>query len=157
MKTEFERFITKVNKTESCWLWTGSTLRGNYGHFRRRKPDGTWTMGKAHRFSYEYFKHPIPKGQQVCHHCDNPLCVNPDHLFTGTALDNNRDCLQKNRHAFGRDPNHKLLSQEIAVKLRDTKLKNPNLTYKELGSIFNTSASQAHRIVSNQIWKPKEN
>jgi hypothetical protein len=155
-KNEFDRFIVRVNKdTESgCWEWTGPTRR-NYGHFLRWI-DEKRTMGKVHRFSYEYFNNvsrESMKGLFVCHTCDNPICVNPAHLFLGTALDNNRDKVKKGRAGFGRNKNHVWLSKDIAMQIRKTKKENPNLSYKQIGKLFNTSASQICRVINNQIWK----
>lgn len=146
------RFECKINKTDTCWLWTASTTRGGYGHIRG-KVNGKWSMLRAHRLAYILYKGAIPEGSLVCHSCDNRLCVNPDHLFLGSALDNNIDCINKGRKGFGRNPNHNHLSLTLAKKVRYVKLKNPKLTYKQLGKLFNTSASQVHRIVTNKIWK----
>jgi hypothetical protein len=88
-KTLVQRFWDKVQKTEGCWLWTGSKYNKGYGSFNRTR---------AHRFSYELHYGPIPVDLFVCHHCDNPPCVNPSHLFLGTALDNTQDELFKERH-----------------------------------------------------------
>jgi hypothetical protein len=93
------RFWGRVNKIPyGCWEWTGyvSKPRNGYGEF--------WIAGKTirtHRFSYEIHFGPIPKGFQVCHHCDNTKCVRPDHLFCGTNQDNARDAIQKGRRFLG--------------------------------------------------------
>lgn len=93
-----ERFWKFVDKTSGCWLWTGT--RSAFGH-------GSFSIGrrnlkaKAHRFSYEIHVGPIPDGLHVLHRCDNPPCVNPDHLFVGTDADNVADCIAKGRKHRG--------------------------------------------------------
>jgi len=112
-------------------------------------------MFKTHRYAYEYYKGPIPKGSFVCHTCDVPNCVNPEHLFVGSLQDNNQDRHKKGRTSFGRDRKHTWLSFTIAEQIRETYKKNPNLTYKQLGILFNTSAPQVYRVIQNKIWKLK--
>lgn len=88
-KSAEERFWSKVNKTETCWLWTGATNIGGYGVFwlnRRNLP--------AHHFPVLELK---PKDKLALHKCDVPSCVNPDHIFFGTYADNFRDMLNKGR------------------------------------------------------------
>ena len=75
-----------------CWLWTRSVDSGGYGMIRVQGIQ----IG-AHRLSYITHRGPIPAGMMVCHKCDTPLCINPDHLFLGTALDNFRDMQRKGR------------------------------------------------------------
>jgi hypothetical protein len=91
-----ERFWAYVQKTASCWVWTGTQSDNGYGRI--------WGKGrhiKAHRFSWELHNGPIPEGMHVCHKCDTPACVNPEHLFLGTASDNMRDMVAKGRHSWG--------------------------------------------------------
>jgi hypothetical protein len=78
---------------EKCWNWTGYIDNNGYGIFRINHK----TLTKAHRFSYSYYLGNIPDGLCVCHHCDNSICVNPNHLFVGTILDNNVDRNLKGR------------------------------------------------------------
>lgn len=87
-----ERFNKNVNKTLSCWLWEGCTNKAGYGVLNVHTKQ---TM--AHRFSWSIINGFIPKGMFVCHHCDNPPCVRPDHLFLGTQDDNIHDMIAKGR------------------------------------------------------------
>lgn len=91
--TDIERFNQKVNKTNTCWLWTGSQNPKGYG---RISYNGK--VIRAHRLSYLLHKGKIPDGLNVCHTCDIPRCVNPDHLWLGTYAENNQDMVKKNRH-----------------------------------------------------------
>lgn len=84
-----------VDKSGDCWVWTKSTRYG-YGMFARRE-NGKTKHYLAHRVSWELANGPIPEGLQVLHHCDNPPCVRPDHLFLGTQFDNMQDAAAKGR------------------------------------------------------------
>ena len=89
-----DRFWAKVQKTETCWLWTGGLNGpGRYGIFALSHGHQVY----AHRFSWELHYGPIPDGLDCCHHCDNPPCVRPDHLFVGTVTANMADARQKGR------------------------------------------------------------
>jgi len=97
-KSAEERFWAKVEKrgTEDCWLWTGGKTVKGYGVFWNNE-----RFVHAQRFAYELLVGPIPDGMFVCHHCDNPPCCNPKHLFLGTHKDNMRDAVAKGRMASG--------------------------------------------------------
>ena len=82
-----------------CWLWTGHLTDRKYGRqYGRISFEGKNIS--AHRLSYMIFKGVRPRMMFVCHKCDTPACVNPDHLFLGTNMDNVRDMISKNRHHY---------------------------------------------------------
>lgn len=93
-RTFEERFWSKVDKTDGCWEWTGTLHKPwNYGRIRYHGVDYY-----AHRVSWEIANGNITDGLLVCHRCDNPPCVRPDHLFLGTSKDNQQDMAAKGRH-----------------------------------------------------------
>ena len=91
--TPEERFWGKVDKTDGCWLWTAGTNINGYGRLSVNR-----IAILAHRYSWALHNGEIPKGMCVMHKCDNPPCVNPDHLEMGSQQDNLKDMLSKGRH-----------------------------------------------------------
>lgn len=88
-----DRFWAKVRESDGCWEWTAHRKPNGYGCFGIDRR----TTEYAHRMAYQLSVGPIPAGFEICHHCDNPGCVRPDHLFLGTRTDNMRDAKDKNR------------------------------------------------------------
>lgn len=81
-----DRFEAKITRTPECWEWAASRLKANgYGQFSVKQPDGKWRPVVAHRVAYELYYGPIPNGLLIRHRCNNPGCVNPDHLEALTA------------------------------------------------------------------------
>lgn len=86
---------------EHCIVYSGRKLKSGYGIVMGYTPQGKRTSTLAHRIAWKLLKGPIPKGQQVLHRCDNPSCINVDHLFLGTQKDNMADMKAKGRARFG--------------------------------------------------------
>jgi len=137
------RFWDKVQISDrnSCWIWTGTTPAG-YGQIRGEPPK--YKKLRAHRVSYELHFGPIPKNKLVCHTCDNPKCVNPDHLFLGTSLDNNRDMVKKGRANYVGCPPKLSIKEVESIRL----LRDCGETYQAIADIFQISIAHAHRIVN---------
>lgn len=95
-----DRFWSKVQKSDGCWLWTASRGTAGYGYFVGLK------SRQAHRVAWELTNgKPVPSGLMVCHTCDVRACVRPDHLFLGTAKDNAQDAVSKDR-LYRNHPSH---------------------------------------------------
>lgn len=134
-----------VNKTETCWLWTGSTLLlGGYGRIKFKGK-----AIKAHRLSWILHNGEIPEGQLVCHKCDVRLCVNPDHLFLGTPGDNIRDMVAKGRQAKGET--HYSRTQPNAV-LKGAKHGRAKFSEEEIREIWSLSAQGIPALHMAKRW-----
>lgn len=99
-----ERFETKFipEPNSGCWIWIAAADKRGYGRFRIGSlTDGSRRTAIATRVAWVIYKGELPQNLDVCHRCDNPPCVNPEHLFLGTCLDNMRDCVSKGRHSYG--------------------------------------------------------
>lgn len=142
------RFWEKVQKTESCWLWTASTAIKGHGHLRI---DGA--LVGAHRFSWELHHGPIPDGLFVCHTCDNPPCVNPAHLFLGTSADNATDMVAKGRgkSARGAEHYHTTFTEETVRLIRARAAAGE--TNRALAAEFGVSRHGIYAIVHRKSWK----
>ena len=147
MKTLLERFNDKHTKTEAgCWEWSASRHRQGYGRIRLGKKEGKTLQ--AHRVSYELFIGEIPNGKLVCHKCDNPACVNPDHLFLGTHKDNMEDKYSKGRQGIlpkGELCRNSRFKNEDVLFIRDSPL-----SVKELAVLYNTTTRYIYRILSRE-------
>lgn len=148
-----DRFMRHVDRAgpDGCWLWTGAKTQFGYGAFRMFRPKRT--VG-AHRVSYELYKGPILLGMHVCHACDNPSCVNPAHLWIGTAGDNARDRDAKDRVQHGQTHYAAKLTEEDVAEI--IKCSGTN-TQTELARKFRVDPSNISQILSGKRWKRLQN
>jgi hypothetical protein len=140
-----------------CWIWQGKSRSGNCRLYGRITVDGK--IVPAHRYSWElHNQKKIPKGVFVLHKCDNPECVNPDHLFLGTHKDNMDDKVRKGRQASGESLSH--------PRAKGSRNGLSKLTEKQAIEIFNDPRSQRllakkygvsqtviHNIKSKKTWR----
>lgn len=129
-------------KENGCWIWMRAKV-GDYGKVSWKQKTIT-----AHRASYLAFKGEIINKLHVCHICDNPLCVNPDHLWLGTAKENRMDAKSKGRTLIG-EKNHFCRITNIQIK-EIIKLKTEGFSYSRLRRIFNISTPHLVNIIKGR-------
>jgi len=138
-------FIEKNSLPEpnsGCWIWTGVVDSHGYGRACFR---GERIM--AHRLSWRMINGILPRGVCVCHRCDNPICVNPDHLFIGSHGDNSRDMVRKNRQAFGgKNGNAKLTAADVIAIRSDPR------GARKLAKVFGVHRTTIH-YVRRKTWR----
>ena len=144
------RFAQYVNQQgpEDCWLWTGAQNGSNgYGaiYYNGRSR-------QAHRVAWELAnEQKIPDGMCVCHHCDNPLCVNPEHLFVGTHKENMLDMVKKSRHHHGEEHTYSKLTAKEVIEIRKAYAKD-NVTLRQVASKYDVSHQNISYIVRGEQW-----
>lgn len=141
--------IAKVDKDASgCWLWKGGRDRGGYGstHDPRR------TRWLAHRWFWTYANGPIPPGLCVCHRCDNPPCVNPDHLFLGSHADNIADRDAKGRQACGERNAASKLGEDDVAAIR-ARYATGDVSQYQLADEYGIHQTMVSLIVRRQNWQ----
>jgi hypothetical protein len=147
MKTQGAHFEAKwiPEPNSGCHLWLASVNKGGYGRF------GSHVL--AHRYAWEQINGPIPDGMLVCHKCDNPACVNVDHMFLGTHLDNANDRDAKNRRIalFGERHGRAKLTVDEVKEIRHL-IETGVLTSWTASKKFGINHKTVSDIVSHKLW-----
>lgn len=135
-----------VAKESGCWEWAGvRDTKDGYGVINIKGRSG---RTRAHRFSYEMHKGEIPEGLVVRHKCDNPCCVNPDHLELGTHADNTADSVSKGRHVHGEKMHTAKLTEQDVLDIRGS-----SLSSKELALKYGVDSTNIWCIRAGKTWK----
>lgn len=131
-----------------CWLWSGSL-----------SPDGYGVMSikgktvRAHREVYKYFKNSaITPDVFICHSCDTPSCVNPDHLFEGTPAENSQDMVNKDRQARGEKNGRAKLTESDVKEIRRIRAENPKLRQVDIAQMFGVSQVMISYVLISKNW-----
>jgi hypothetical protein len=142
------RFWSKVKKADgdSCWEWTGARQKNGYGSFRLGDSNTS-----AHRASYIINVGPVSADIFVCHKCDNPPCVRPDHLFLGTAEENNHDREQKGRSPDTHKAVPKKLTRQQVEEIKSMR-SSTGWSYVKIGQRFGVSKTNVGLILQGKIW-----
>jgi hypothetical protein len=158
MRNLEEEFWSRVEKTDTCWLWTGGRTSAGYGAFHLV---GKGNYEGAHRYSFTLAGGFIPDKWHVCHSCDVKLCVNPSHLFVGTSGANQLDSLAKGRRRLfwnaeskrkvrGEGNTNAKLTDEVVRKIR--KLRSAGVSLKEVAAEFDVAPSTVSMIANHRYW-----
>lgn len=151
-----KRFFSKVlmDDGEKCWEWQAHKNRFGYGRFDLRGKDGKWFKRVAHRVAYELFFGDVPDGFELMHKCDNPSCVNPNHLLVGTHSQNMQDCAKKGRNVIfcGENNHNSKLSLGDVMEIRKL-WSSGEYSKRELGEKFGVSPTQISNVVLGRQWK----
>ena len=149
---DFDSFIdfSGAAAGSACWEWIGACDHGYgllfvpVGHKARKRV-------RASRTAYERAFGPIPDGLDVCHRCDNPGCVRPEHLFAGTANDNMQDCKAKGRTSRGESRHNVKLSKDSVSEIRRLAAAG-TMTQQAIGNLYGVHQATIHKVVSRKHW-----
>jgi hypothetical protein len=140
--------LANTEQGDGCWTWKGYKRPGGYGEaYFGKNPNRVRVL--AHRAMFEAFNGPITDPSMcVCHRCDNPRCVRPDHLFLGTHADNNADRNAKGRQARGeRNGPAKLTEAQVRTIRADTR------PHSEVAKEYSVGATTVHSLRAGKTWR----
>jgi hypothetical protein len=140
-----EKFIPEPNS--GCWLWLAASGHAGYGQFFI---DGT--VYPASKAAWMLYKGPVPDGMDVCHRCDVSACVNPDHLFIGTHLENMQDCMQKGRFKFLGSRPGEMNAAAVLTEADVLVIRASSKSGRALAHEYGVSATTITEIQTGKTW-----
>ena len=160
----------KVNE-QGCWEWRGWRDRDGYGR-TKTSTNGVLAYHIVHRWMWELHNGPIPEGKMICHHCDNPACININHLYLGDAKTNRHDCLRRKRAVFHSGKDHWMvkrpndiphgakrgqvkLNEEIVRQIRRRKKERTcsiRALVKQLALEYSVCSGTISKVIWNKTW-----
>ncbi len=141
LRDAFDRYAD-VGGPSDCWEWTGTITSDGYGRAQCAKEK--WS---AHRLSYHIFRGPIPNGLFICHTCDNKKCVNPSHLYAGTAQDNSNDAVERGLQPRGIDMHNSVLTPKDVREIRCSEKSS-----RALAKQFSVSQATIMKVLTGRTW-----
>jgi len=152
MEARFRKYVSQTPTETGCLLWTGYAQQQTQNYRRPYFSVATGKPAVASRVAYQLWKGDIPEGQVVRHTCDNPLCVNPDHLLLGTHQDNIRDKVERGR---GRVPHNTIGERNPQSKLTEEQVREIRQSTQtaEFVRRFGVCRSTIQSIRRGDTWK----
>ena len=147
---------TMPEPNSGCWIWMNGITSFGYGRLKHNAKSYS-----AHRFSWMLYRGPIPHGKWILHKCDTPSCVNPDHLFCGTNVDNILDMVSKGRNSKGEKHSRAKISPARGEQIGNSKLTREQVVsilddarpQRQIAASYGVSQCQIHNIKSRKQWK----
>jgi len=141
-----KRFWSKVARTRGCWRWLASKDCNGYG-----RVGVGHEVTRAHRIAWMMQNRPVDSDVLICHRCDNPSCVRPSHLFSGTHKDNLSDAASKDRTAFGERHPMAVISEAKVRAIRALHLSG--FTREEIAPLFGVSPRHVSKVARSYSWR----
>ncbi len=145
----FKQYLGAIAES-GCIPWVGGKNKAGYGRIGVGGREAGVML--AHRVAYKLAFGPIPEGLLVCHHCDNPACVNPAHLFLGTDADNTADCVAKNRNVKGERCQKNKLTEPTVILIRN-RYASGDATQLQLANEYGIAQTLVSQVVRRLVWK----
>jgi len=150
-----ERLLARNREDQNtgCWIWIGTRTPAGYGRLTISNGKSGGKSHDAHRLSWQVFRGDIPEGMCVLHKCDNPACINPEHLFLGTFKDNMQDCIKKGRWGARREGEAVFGAKLTEEQVRWIRQNPYRWTQTEMAKHLRVDQSIVSRAANKRNWR----